>query len=187
MPVACTSSIGRKTERGGWESVPLTYTTDPDGMYRLKERGIAVWAPKRCVPDMAIYKDDRSVKFVSSGLNWIANDGYMLEFMKTPSSVTDDASFIREIASDAKDYVDDRPRQDFVFKSGKRTDINGRVGYQVTAVDGGRLEFVATFERHASWITIASLMYPVEAGTDQSTAFPRKCYRRFVESVTQVR
>jgi hypothetical protein len=73
-----------------------------------------------------------------------------------------------------------------VLKEAKRVDINGQVGYRVFAVTEGRMAFVATFVLQKSWITIASLTYPLQPGVDAMAAVPWSCYDKFVESVKQV-
>lgn len=62
-PVPCTSIIERKSDHGSFEQVPTRYIVDTDGMYRFKQQPIAVWAPKDCITDLAIYTGDRSVDF----------------------------------------------------------------------------------------------------------------------------
>jgi hypothetical protein len=187
-PVRCTSLIYRKSDTGKSELEPVTYKVDSNGMYRFKEQGVAVWAPKECITDIAIYSRNRTVDFVANQPNWFANGQYTVKLTKIPKSVTDDSSFIRETEPDAKDYVDDRPRDqlNFVFKDGKRFDIGGHAGYRVVAVSEGRLVFVATFVLQKSWITVASLTYPIKPGVDATAAIPWSCYNRFVESIQQV-
>jgi hypothetical protein len=186
-PVPCTSLIRRKVESGALgELVPVTYKVEGDGMYRLKE-GIAVWAPKDCIPSIAIYGRDRNVDFVADQENWIANGQYTVQLTKIPRSVKDDTSFVKKIGPDAKDYVEDRPRDslNLVLKEAKRLDIDGQVGYRVFAVSEGRMAFVATYVLQKSWITIASLTYPLAPGVDAMSAIPWSCYDKFVESVKQ--
>jgi hypothetical protein len=187
-PVPCTTLIFRKPDTGKLEQVPVTYKVDSDGMYRFKQQGIAVWVPKECITDLAIYSHDRTVDFVANQTNWLANGQYAVKLTKIPKSVTNDISFIRETEPDAKDYVDDRPRNklNLVLKEARRLDVDGQVGYRVVAVSEGKMVFVATFVLQKSWITIASLTYPLQPGIDAMGAIPWNCYNRFVESVKQM-
>lgn len=187
-PVPCTSLIYRKLESGKRELVPVTYKVDSDGMYQAKPQGIAVWAPKECIPDIAIYSHDRSVDFVTNQSNWIANGQYTVKMAKIPKSVTNDVSFLRQIEPDAKDYVEERPRDrlNLALKEAGRLDVNGQVGYRVFAVSEGKMAFIATFVLQKSSITIASLTYPLQPGLDPKGAIPWSCYNKFVESVKHV-
>jgi hypothetical protein len=156
---------------------------------RFKQQPVAVWAPNDCIADMAIYTGDRSVDFVSSKRAWFTNGEYRVELKKIPSSVTNDVSFIRETESDAKDYaVDDRSRSqlNLVLKDAKRFDVDDRTGYRVVAVSEGKMVFIATFVLQKSWITIASLRYPLVPGDDAMNTIPWNCYNKFVESTKQI-
>lgn len=184
-PVPCTSNIRRKSDD---RPVPIRYIVDSDGLYRFKEQRIAVRPPKDCIEDLAIYSGDRSVDFVTNNRDWFTNGEYRIELMKIPSSVTNDFSFIREIEPDAKDYVDERPRSrlNLVLKEAKRFDVDDRAGYRVVAATDGKWVFIATFVLQRSWITVASLMYPLVLRDDALQAVPWNCYNKFVESVKQV-
>jgi hypothetical protein len=186
--VPCTSLIYRKLDSGKSELVPVTYKVDADGMYQIKPEGMAVWAPKDCIADVAIYGRDRSVDFVANQEDWIASGQYTLKLTKIPKSVTNDISFIKKIGPDAKDYVEDRPRDklNLVVKEAGRFDVNGQVGYRVVAVSEGRMAFIVTYVLQKSWITIASLTYPLRPGVAATDAIPRSCYDKFVESVKQI-
>src|SRR6185437_5260588 len=105
-----TSLIYRKLDTGKLEPVPITYKVDSDDMYRFKQQGIAVWVPKECITDIAIYSHDRSVDFVANQRNWLANGQYTVTLKKIPKSVTNDISFIKETEPVANDYVEDPPR-----------------------------------------------------------------------------
>jgi hypothetical protein len=181
-PVPCISLIYRKSDTGKSELEPVTYKVDSNGMYRFKEQGVAVWAPKECISDIAIYSRNRSVDFVARQPNWFANGQYTVKLTKIPKSVTDDSSFIRETEPNAKDYVVD---SDFVLKEGKRIDIGGQPGYRVVGVSEGRRVFIATYVLQKSWITVASLTYPIKPGVSATEVIPWKCYNRFVESIRQ--
>jgi hypothetical protein len=187
QPVACTSVIRRKLESGELQLVPVTYKVDGEGFYLAKPQGIAVWAPKECIPDIAIYNHDRSVEFVTNQPNWIANGQYTVQLTKIPKSVTSDASFLKKIEPDAKDYLDERPRDrlNLVTKEAGRYEVNGQVGYRIFAVSEGKIAFIATFVLQKSSITIASLTYPLQPGVDPKSALPWSCYNKFVESVKQ--
>jgi hypothetical protein len=104
--VPCTSIIQRKLESGALELVPVTYKVESDGMYRFKEQGVAVWVPKDCITDTAIYRRHRSVEFVANQSNWFATGQYTVTLTKIPKSVTNDISFIKAIEPDARDYVE---------------------------------------------------------------------------------
>lgn len=186
-PVPCTSLIYRKLDSGKSELVPVTYKLDADGMYLMKPEGIAVWAPKDCITEIAIYGRDRSVDFVANQEDWIASGQYTLNLTKIPKSVTNDIGFIKKIGPDAKDYVEDRPRDklNLVVKEAGRFDVNGQVGYRVVAVSEGKMAFIVTYVLQKSWITIASLTYPLRPGIAATDAIPRTCYDKFVESVKQ--
>jgi hypothetical protein len=185
--VPCTSIVQRKLESGALELVPVTYKVESDGMYRFKE-GVGVWVPKDCITDTAIYSRDRSVDFVASQSDWFSNGQYTVKLIKIPKSVTNDVSFIKKIEPEAKDYVEDRPRDrlNLVLKEAKRLDVDGQPGYRVVAVSEGKIAFVATFVLQKSWISIASLTYRLQPGSDATAAIPWSCYDRFVESVKQV-
>lgn len=184
--VPCTSMIQRKLESGALEVVPVTYKVESDGMFRFKE-GIAVWVPKDCIRDAAIFSRDRSVDFVANQSDWFSNGQYTVKLIKVPKSVTDSVSFIKNIEPDAKDYVEDRPRDrlSLVLKDAKRLDVDGQPGYRVVAVREGKMAFVATFVLQKSWISIASLTYRLGPGDDALTAIPWSCYDKFVDSVKQ--
>jgi hypothetical protein len=185
--VPCTSIVQRKLESGTLELVPLTYKVESDGMYRFKE-GVAVWVPKDCITDTAIYSHDRSVDFVANQSDWFANGQYTVKLTKIPKAVTNDLSFVKKIEPDAKNYVEDRPRDrlNLLLKQAKRLDVDGQPGYRVVAVSEGKIAFVATFVLQKSWISIASLTYRLQPGSDAMTGIPWSCYDRFVESVKQV-
>jgi hypothetical protein len=185
--VPCTSIIQRKLASEALELVPVTYKVESDGMYRFKE-GIAVWVPKDCITDPAIFSRDRSVDFVANQSDWFSNGQYTVKLTKIPKSVTDSVSFIKKIDPDAKDYVEDRPRDrlSLVLKDAKRLDVDGQPGYRVVAVSEGKMAFVATFVLQKSWISIASLTYRLGPGNDALSAIPWSCYDRFVNSVKQV-
>jgi hypothetical protein len=184
--VPCTSIVQRKLESGALELVPVTYKVENDGLYRFKE-GVAVWVPKDCITDTAIYSRDRSVDFVANQSDWFANGQYTVKLTKIPKSVTNDVSFIKKIEPDAKDYVEDRPRDrlNLVLKEGKRLDADGLPGYRVVAVSEGKIAFVATFVLQKSWISIASLTYRLQPGSDAMAAIPWSCYDKFAGSVKQ--
>lgn len=182
--VPCTSIVQLKLESGALELVPVTYKVESDGVYRFRE-GIGVWVPKDCITDIAIYSRDRFVDFVSNQSDWFANGQYTVKLAKIPKSVTDDSSFIKNIEPDAKEYVEDRPRDrlSLVLKEAKRLDVDGQPGYRVVAVSEGGIAFVATFVLQKSWISIASLTYRLQPGSDSMGTVPWSCYNRFVESV----
>jgi hypothetical protein len=184
--VPCTSIVQRKLESGALELVPLTYKVESDGMYRFKQ-GVSVWVPKDCITDAAIYSRDRSVDFVANQSDWLANGQYTVKLTKIPKSVTNDVSFMKRIGPDAKDYVEDRPRDrlNMVLKEGKRLDVDGQPGYRVVAVSEGKIAFVATFVLQKSWISVVSLTYRLAPGSDAMAAIPWSCYDKLVGSVKQ--
>jgi hypothetical protein len=174
-------------ESGELQLVPVTYKVNSEGFYLAKPQGITVWAPKECIPDIAIYNHDRSVEFVTNQPNWIANGQYTVQLTKIPRSVTSDASFLRKVEPDAKDYIDERPRDrlDLMIKEAGRYEVSGQAGYRIFAVAEGKIAFIATFVLQKSSITIASLTYPLQPGVDPKSALPWNCYNKFVESVKQ--
>jgi hypothetical protein len=127
------------------------------------------------------------VDFVANQSDWFANGQYTVKLTKIPKSVTNDVSFIKKIEPDAKDYVEDRPRDrlNLVLKEGKRLDADGLPGYRVVAVSEGKIAFVATFVLQKSWISIASLTYRLQPGSDAMAAIPWSCYDKFAGSVKQ--
>ncbi len=126
--------------------------------------------------------------FVANQSDWFSNGQYTVKLIKIPKSVTNDVSFIKEIEPDAKDYIEDRPRDrlNLVMKEAKRLDIEGLPGYRVVAVSEGKIAFVATYVLQKSWISIASLTYRLQPGSDAMAAIPWSCHDKFVESVRQV-
>jgi hypothetical protein len=187
QPVPCTSVVRRKLESGELQLVPVAYKVDSEGFYFAKPQGIAVRAPKECIPDVAIYNHNRSVEFVTNQPNWIANGQYTVQLTKIPKSVTSDASFLKKVAPDAKDYLEERPRDrlSLVTKEAGRYEVNGQAGYRIFAISEANVAFIATFVLQRSSITIASLTYPLRPGVDAKSALPWSCYDKFVESVKQ--
>jgi hypothetical protein len=184
--VPCTSIIQQKLESGKLESVPLTYRVENNGIYRLTE-GVVVGVPSECIRNIAIYRRDRLVDFVANQTDWLADGQYTVKLWKIPRSVSDDDSFIKKISPDAKDYVEDRPRDrlDLVLKEAKRVDIHGQPGYRVVAINEGKMAFVATFVLQKTWVSVASLTYRLPPGSDAMSTIPWGCYDKFVDSIGQ--
>lgn len=159
-----------------------------DGMYRFKQQPVAVWAPKECLLDMAVFESSNSVDFVTGRGYWQAGGQYAVQVYPISKEIKDATSFIAETKKFLPQYmVKDRASKGFDFKlrSEKQLEVNGRPAYQAIATEEGKAVFIATFVLHTSRITVASLIFPVKIGELPETKIPWKCYEKFSTSVTE--
>jgi hypothetical protein len=74
----------------------------------------------------------------------------------------------------------------FVYRDGKELDVGGHAAYQAIAVSEGKAVLIAAFVLQTSWVTIASVMYPLKETGDPLAQISWKCYNKFVESVKEI-
>jgi len=161
---------------------------DKDGMYRFIQEPFIVWAPSKCVGDMAVEETERSVDF-SMGRFWSAFGKYAVQVMSIPEEVKDAATFVQASKKFAPIYmVKDRAPLGLTLtlREMKEVTINGKPGYQAISMEAGRAMFVATFVLHSRRITVTSLVFPLTpSAAVPHPQFPWNCYNRFVTSVQE--
>jgi hypothetical protein len=166
------------------------FKVDSDGMYRFKSQPFAVWAPEKCLLDMAVRDTDQSVDFTTGAGYWMASGQYSVQvFTFEQLSVDDKHSFQERILDIAPKYmVNDRAHAfKFAYRDGKSLEVGSRSAYQASAVEEGKATFVATFVLQDSRVTVASLIFPIESpDSKMARAFPWDCYNRFVASVKEI-
>jgi hypothetical protein len=166
------------------------FKVDSDGNYRFKSQPFMVWAPKECMLDMAVRDTNRSVDFTTGAGYWMSSGQYSVQvFTFDQLSIDDTHSFEQRIKDVAPMYmVHDRSKAfKFVFRDAKLLEIAGHPAYQATAIEEGTATFVATFVLQHAYVTVASLVFPIEKPDSKfNRPFPWECYKRFTASVKEV-
>lgn len=160
-----------------------------DGIYRFVGHPIEVRVPERCLLDAYVYDSPQAVEFVTGRGFWEAGGRYALHVFLLPGEVIDEASFEARAERFFQRFLVEEPGQYRVKVqpvSQTELTIDGNPALRAIAVENGRAVFVATARLHATRVSVASLLYPLDGDGPVDEQIPWSCYEGFVASVREL-
>lgn len=172
-------------------ATPASKKLTSDGTYRFEKYPVTVRSPAALcgIKNLYAYSNRVGVDFVAPDYLWQVAGDYFVHAMHIPSSIKDQKSFVRYVKKADKSFVPENSKPlGLLFKltESKETLVNGLPAVQSMGVDEGKAVFVTTTVLHTSVLTIASLVYPLQADADPKDSVPWDCYNKFVSSVQEV-
>ncbi len=172
-------------------TTPASSKITNDGMYRFSNHPVTVMSPAALCGTQGLiaYDSNTSVDFVAPDFLWQIAGDYALQVFPTPNTIKDQPSFVSETKKLYPPYMlNDRKTLGLNFKltEVKELQIGGLPALQGIGVDEGKAVFVVTAVLQKSSVTLASVIYPIHAGTSPTDSIPWGCYQKFFESVHEM-